>query len=313
MTTFNSITGQGTRALASDVGSAGMDPEQTNPETEPVSTPDGPGDGVDAQLGPDTPQSLVFNEPAPPPPRPAVAPASGAGETVTGGGGGGPSGPLEQPAIPVAGPQKPTRRQFPPIVSGLGKEVDKLLNMSPTMRELFAKAKALGYGIEIRKDGANECDHEKGRIYINPNSLSDGHKLTSAELASLAAHEIDHAVRGPGRPILPLDREGFAAQSSRAELDREASAALTNARVRDEIKAAGGGDIGIRGGLDDRVIRIYEEGKNRQPPMTDQEIIAALVPVVAGEPRGRPDGSIGRTDQVFLEKYKAAYDALLNR
>jgi hypothetical protein len=242
-----------------------------------------------------------------------VAPATGAGETVSGGGGGGPGGPYEQPAIPITGPPKPNPpKQYPPIVSGLGKDVDKLLNKSQTMRELYAKAKDLGYRIEYRKNGNNETDYKDKVIYIYPNSLVDGHKLTPTELASLASHEIDHAANGPGRPILPLDRESFATQSQRAELGQEASAALTNAKVRTEIMAAGGEDIGIRGGLDEKVIRIFEEGMKQVPPMTDQELEAALVPVVAGEPRGRPDGSIGRTDQVFLEKYRAAYDALYN-
>ena len=308
---INPVSGQGARASRSVDSSSGT---ETDPETEGPDT-GGPDDGTDNPLGPGMPGSVhVFEDPppAPPPQRPAVAPATGAGETVSGGGGG-PGGPYEQPPIPVTGPPKPNPpKQYPPIVSGLGKDVDRLLNKSQTMRELFAKAKDLGYKIEFR-NGPNETDHDKNRIYINPNSLIDGHKLTPTELAALASHEIDHAANGPGRPILPLDREGFAKQSQRAELEQEASAALTNAKVRAEIMAAGGEDIGIRGGLDEKVIRIFEEGKNQVPPMTDQEIKAALVPVVAAEPRGRPDGTIGRTDQVFLEKYQAAYDALYNK
>jgi hypothetical protein len=195
MPTFNSITGQGERPPSSEVGSAG--------ET----------DGVDALLGPDTPQSIEISENAPgdaieiidtSDPLWAVPINTGGSVPV---GGGGPSGPLPERLSPVAGPTPgPSRpKESPPIVTPLGKLVDNIFSQSPTMRDLWAKAKEKGYQIEIRegknRDARNETDHaDKNRkIYINPYSLADGHKLTAGEIASLASHEIDHAVSGPGR------------------------------------------------------------------------------------------------------------------
>src|SRR5688572_20625701 len=110
MTTFNSITGQGVRALSSDVGSAGA----PDPETGPA----GPTDGVDAPLGPGTPQSIEIIENVPPA-QPWAVPINTGGTVPVGGGG--PSGPPPELPVPVAGPKPPPSRpkEWPPIVSGL--------------------------------------------------------------------------------------------------------------------------------------------------------------------------------------------------
>ena len=209
----------------------------------------------------------------------------------------------------MAAPAKPDKPRLAPlIVSGLGKDVDKLLNLSPTMRDLWAKAKDKGYQIEFR-NGPNETDYEKGKIYINPNSFVDGHKLTTTELATLAAHEIEHAANGGGRVFMVPDREGFASNNTRREIEGEAAAALTNARVRDEIKSAGGPDIGIRGGSDKEITDIFERRKSGEIK-TDEEARAAMYPVCAKEPRLMKDGSRGTTEQVFMEKHRYNYDEL---
>ncbi len=299
MTSFNSITGRGVSTPSADVGTAG------GPDVDP----DAPTD----PLGPGTPQSIDIIEEPPPPQRLAVAPLGG--ETVIVGGGG-PSGPQpERPPVPVAAPAKPEKpRLAPPIVSGLGKEVDEILNKSPTMRELWAKAKEKGYHIEFR-NGPNETHHGPPDkvIYINPKSLVDGHVLTPAELSSLASHEIDHAVRGPGRaPVDIGDREGYATNATRTEIWGEAGAAFTNARARDEIRNSPspgmGPDIGIRGGFDDEYIKIYERWKSGDI-LTVDEAIAEMAFWAGQEPRGRnADGSYKTTEEVFLEKHREDFD-----
>jgi hypothetical protein len=170
----NSITGQGARALSSDVGSAG------SPEPEPG--PEGPVDGVDAPLGPGTPQSIDFVETPPPEPRPAMPPAGG--ETVPGGGG--PSGPQpDRPVAPVAGPEKPDKaRLAPPIVSGFGEEVDKILNASPRLRELWEKMQKAGIKIERITEGNSRVAWEKKppTLQINLANLNQKPNESPAEI-----------------------------------------------------------------------------------------------------------------------------------
>jgi hypothetical protein len=296
MTTFNSITGQGVRSISMEVGSAGG--------TEPDDWPDDPPVGPDGPLGPNTPQIVDVIDKAPPQAPPPWMVPGPSGGTVPGGGG--PYGPQpERPPVPVATPPvKPKPKTFPPIVSGLGKDVDRLLNLSPKMRELWAKAKDMKVKIVLR-NGPNEV---KGKaMYINPTSFKDGHTLTPTELASLAAYEIDHATRPQPAIIEHPDREEFADRNARQEIAQEGLAAFTNAQIRDEILSAGGEDIGIRGDFDEAYIDIYNRLKSGEIP-TEREAIAQMGSFASLELREMKDGSWATTKAVFLEKYRDEFD-----
>ncbi|HEY0712899.1 MAG TPA: hypothetical protein VGF45_09515 [Polyangia bacterium] len=148
------------------------------------------------------------------------------------------------------------------IRSGLGAEVDATLNLSPTLRRLVEQARAAGWRIEIgRSDERSNANAQNKRIYLNLNNMRpDGDQI--AKMASMLAHEVGHAANPRGEDLRPANRKDYVDRNVALSLRAEGSAAFENARARDEILAAGGRDIGIRGGLDDEYIAVYEDFKS---------------------------------------------------
>jgi hypothetical protein len=297
----NSVTGRGVRALSSDVGSAGS----TDPET-------GPEDPVDGVEEPHTgaPQSIDFIETPPPVPKAAVPPSGG--ETVPGGGGGGrgPSGPQPERPAPVAGPEKPDKaRLAPPIVSGYGPEVDKILNASPRLRELWEKMQKAGIKIENITKGNSRVAWEKKppTIQINLANLNkkegESPAETNKKLAALLAHEIGHTGITPTflRGDTPAE---FVEKNAREALYHEGVAAFENARARQEILDRGGDDIGMRGRFDAEYIGIWELYNQKPPQISEEQAKEWMAEVQSREPAELgPNGETVKTRRQEFEEF----------
>ncbi len=107
-------------------------------------------------------------------------------------------------------------------------------------------------------------------------------------MASLLSHEIGHAGT-PYKPVVQSPKEDVYVQKNTAQsMEHEGAAAFHNARARDEIKADGGPDIGIRGGFDDEYIRIYEQYKSGQ--ISETEAISRMSYFMALEPQAVEGG-----------------------
>ena len=136
------------------------------------------------------------------------------------------------------------------IISGAGAAVDEMINKSPSLRQLWQDAKDRGWRIEFRDRGGSAADPNKSIVWIDRNDIKDV-KHFETHMASLLSHEIGHAGT-PYKPVVQSPKEDVYVQKNTAQsMEHEGAAAFHNARARDEIKANGGPDIGIRGGFDD--------------------------------------------------------------
>jgi hypothetical protein len=271
---FNGVTGQGVRSPSLDVGSAGG--------ADPDEWPDDPPVGQDGNLGPGTPQVIDFVDPAPPQaPPPWMVPGPGGG-TVPGSGG--PYGPQPERPPPVAAPPgDPKTSKAPPIVSGLGKEVDELLNKSPYLRDLWAKAKANGWHMEITHDGKSHTDERSKTIFINPANVSAQGAQRPGQLATLVAHEIGHASVSFTPTARANNEEDYVSKNVELRKKYEGEAALVNLIAHEQILAATREDIGIRGGLDDFYLDVYKRLQSDE--IGRDEAIHELGELMAAEPQ----------------------------
>jgi type VI secretion system secreted protein VgrG len=197
-----------------------------------------------------------------------------------------------------------------PIESGFGKEVDDLLNQSPTLRRMWEEAKEKGWRIKLAPDDrTSQADHTKNPpiIYINPKDIKPGGDW-NAKMASLLSHEIGHAGTPQAVATLPgQTREEFVAKNTELDMQYEGSAAFANARARDEIMMNGGPDIGIRGGFDDEYINIFNEYKAGR--ITEEEAKDQMADVMAREPAKQlEDGSYLTKKQLSEQSYGEKWD-----
>lgn len=154
-------------------------------------------------------------------------------------------------------PEKP--KEAPKVVSGFGEEVDKILNLSPRLREELGKLLAAGWRL-VETNGKSHCDWEKQRIRINPAEAKN-----TTQLAVLISHEAGHAFDGPPDRVSAKGRseQDYVTRNVEARLRAEGGAAFENCRMREEIMGAGGVDITVAGrNSDDPYLKIYADWKN---------------------------------------------------
>ena len=312
MTSFNSITGRGVSTPSADVGSAG------GPELDPDEPTDSSG-----PLGPGTPQSIDFIEPPPPPQSLAFPPLGG--ETVSVGGAGGGSPAVRPQSPPQVAPEAgaPPRQPAPPIVTGLNlgmgdpkvkldPMIEKLINESPHLKELWEKARQKGF--EIRLIEGNESwtnkDSKPPTIFIGRDSVKwDGPPDHMArKFATLLAHEIGHAAN-PSPPIQDLrSRSAHVEHNLGPAIKNEAEAYFANAQVRHEIRGSDGTgpDIGIRGKYDNEINDIYN--RYLAGDLTKEQAIEEMGYWAELEPRRHADGSEGTTEEVYRRQLENDWD-----
>jgi len=156
----------------------------------------------------------------------------------------------------------------PTVTTGLGVEVDSLINNSPLISRDIRRLQNEGYTIEYGDPGAGSfVDRDQQRIVIDPNTPS-----TEAVARSLA-HEVGHAVHEPNFVGTDgLSRADYVEHNTRESLRDEANAILYQLEVRNEILAAGAPDIGVSGAQSAQYIRIAESGLLDQPAGREQAI-----------------------------------------
>ena len=187
--------------------------------------------------GPSSPVQTPSNAPAPPGPQAAP---SGANE-------------VNKPDQPV----KP--KEAPPVVTGLGEDVDKILNASKLLREQWAKLKAADWRIEFT-DHKSHTDHKNKRIRLNPAEAN-----TTARGVVLFSHELGHAVSGPPTRVTAAGRttDDYVKRNVEARLTAEGAAAFENCKHREDIQQWSDIDITIAGkNADGPYLEIYEDFKS---------------------------------------------------
>ena len=171
-----------------------------------------------------------------------------------------PSGASADDVDAVTGAGKPTSNKIDTV---LDQKVEDMLNQSPTLRRLWDQAVAKGWKLvvteDVDKSQANP-NTDPPTVFINPKDIGPGGDQI-AKMASLVSHEMGHAATPFSPPIQSDDRSEFIAKNTEQSLRHEGAAAFINAKTRDEIIANGGPDIGIRGGLDEWYIYVYDDFK----------------------------------------------------
>jgi hypothetical protein len=221
-----------------------------------------------------------------------------------------PADPLSVAPTPELEPKKPAR----PIVSGLGKDVDDIINKSPTLRQKWEELQKQNYKVKFTDDpkSISNTDHEKQTITIN---LADVHTqgCTAAEIAakkaSLWAHEVGHAAT----PLSTLDpatttREEYVERGVKEGLANEGAAAFENARARDEVLGPDGKgpDIGIRGGYDPDYINIYNRYKSGE--ISETQAKGLMAQVMAAEPQSGTPGHWVTKEEDMRSGYQDRWD-----
>ena len=121
--------------------------------------------------------------------------------------------------------------------SGYGKDVDGLVDKSPTMKNDFATLKKRGWTFEEGEAGKGTFANRQTRVItVDKNELGN----PKAVVQSLS-HESGHALYEPNIDVSSRDAYLNSALSD------EGAATLNNIRVQREILANKGGDIGIAG------------------------------------------------------------------
>jgi hypothetical protein len=236
-------------------------------------------------------------------------------------GGGGPAEPAVTPPT-VAGPDSApgSKRDAPPIKTGLEKvpgkdaklapEVEKLLNASPYLRDIWAKAQANGWKIQFVTEGRSEANPgPPPRININlKNVQSEGGPERAAAIAALITHEMGHAdTRYPELLLRPRNEQEFVEKNTAEALKHEGEATLANLKAREEILNATGIDIGVRGGLDDFYKGVYERMKLPPPEgLTREEGVRMLGDLQGAEPEDLETGANRKegVEQKYRDRYR---------
>ncbi|MBY6293439.1 type VI secretion system tip protein VgrG, partial [Enterobacter bugandensis] len=143
--------------------------------------------------------------------------------------------------VAASAPAETSKNATPPASnvpsSGYGKDVDSLVDKSPTMKNDIATLKKRGWTFEEGEAGKGTfANRQKRVITVDKNELGN----PNAVVQSLS-HESGHALYEPNIDF--SSRDAYL----NSTLSDEGAATLNNIRVQREIIANKGGDIGIAG------------------------------------------------------------------
>lgn len=140
-------------------------------------------------------------------------------------------------SAPADTPQAATPSTSNVPSSGYGKDVDSLVDKSPTMKNDIATLKKRGWTFEEGEAGKGTFANRKTRVItVDKNELGN-----PEEVVQSLSHESGHALYEPNIDV--SSREAYL----NSTLSDEGAATLNNIRVQREIIANKGGDIGIAG------------------------------------------------------------------
>lgn len=195
--------------------------------------------------------------------------------------------------------------------SGLGSDVDKIMDKSPTLSKNVADLKKSGWTIKYGEKGKGSyTDSESKTIVFDPEEKSDPKMLVQT-----LAHESGHALytRDPEVGMEGLTKEQYVQKNLMSHLKDEGEATITNLQVREEIMKATGGsdgkskeltDIGIAGSQGKK----YEELCAKYPDPKDRDKLREEIGKVyaKGEhPSTRPTIDYG---QYYSKPYEDEWD-----
>lgn len=124
-----------------------------------------------------------------------------------------------------------------PSFSGYGKDVDSLVEKSPTMKQDITTLKKRGWVFKEGEAGKGTFADRQGRIItVDKSSMNDAAKVVQS-----LSHESGHALYKPNIDLSSKDNY------LNSTLSDEGAATLNNIRVQREIIANHGEDIGIAG------------------------------------------------------------------
>lgn len=149
--------------------------------------------------------------------------------------------------------------------SGLGKDVDKLAQKSPTLENNIDQLKKDGWTIKYGPAGKGSFTDRPGKTIV----IDSNEKGHPEQVVQTLAHESGHARYTPDPYVPPkgLTRDQYVKRNVDRDLKDEGEATMTNAQVRQEIKDNGGPDIGIAGAQEKK----YEQIAAKYPDPKDRD------------------------------------------
>jgi hypothetical protein len=147
----------------------------------------------------------------------------------------------------------------PKVTTGLGADVDAIVNQSLQLRDDINALKAKGYSFQFGAAGGGTFTNRGNQIItVDPNG-----KGSPAYLSQLVAHEVGHAQYPQPRDIPPkgLTHDQFIKANVDQHLRDEGAANFENCVAREQILAKGGTDIGINGTQQAQYLAIYADFK----------------------------------------------------
>jgi hypothetical protein len=190
------------------------------------------------------------------------------------------------------------------VDTGLGKDVDAILEKSPTLTRDLQSLRDNGWsldflGLRLTRDGRRgECRRgNAGRISIDPHAPAPSVVATIAHEVGHAKYQLEPVVAANG-----LTREEYVTANLMRHLRDEAEAVLYNYQIREEIKRNGGPEIRLSGPRRAGDIIAARQGEGRQ----------ALRDAIAREytDRSRPSAMVDFYMNCYRPPYERAYDRL---
>jgi type VI secretion system secreted protein VgrG len=152
------------------------------------------------------------------------------------------------------------------IATGLGKDVDAVAALSPTLQKNVQKLREDGWKIKYGEPGKGSfCRRDRKEIIIDPDSKGKPVLVTQT-----LAHESGHALYQPDPYIPPagLTRQVYIDSNAARDLADEGEATLMNCQIRAEIISRNGPNIGVAGAQEAQYEKIY--AKYSKPEDRDQ-------------------------------------------
>jgi len=187
------------------------------------------------------------------------------------------------------------------VTSGLGSDVDKIIEKSPTLEKKVEELQAKGWKIEYGPASKGSyTDKAKKKIVVNPNPKDP------ARVVQQLSHEAGHATyeEDPYVPPTGLTKEQYAKANTARHLKSEGEATLVNAEVREEIKKNGGPDIGIAGSQTAK----YEAIHKKYPDAKDRDKAREEIGEAYGKGEVPSIPGSSNYEEYYRKFYEGEYD-----